>query len=112
MNMTFGLQQFTHPEKWDNWFITVKNRHNGVLFPIEVIKHEELESTDINREHWKIYISMHLPTGEVYQTSSIESFNEVAMEVTTKNGSNYKLENPLNLNEVLVSLLKKYFTEE
>ena len=107
--MSFSIHNCEIPKQWDNWFITVKNRHNGCTLHIETIKHEELESIDINREHWKLYISMHLLKGEVFQTSSIEHFNEETMEVTTKNGSNYILNTPLNNNMNLITYVKEYF---
>ena len=89
----------------------MKNRHNGVSFPIL----DEAEADDRlrlgkNRKDWKIYISMHLETGEIYQTSSIVAFNEATMQVTTNSGSIYKLENA-NKNSH-IDLLKLYFKND
>ena len=108
--MSFSIHKCEIPKLWDNWFVSVKNRHNHVCLPIEEYNDDrESESIDFSREHWKLYISMHLSNGKVFQTSSIEQFNPNTMEVITNNGSNYTIGKPLNNNEHLLTFVKNYF---
>ena len=107
--MSFSIHKCDIPNQWDNWFVTVTNRHNHVCFSIEEYNGDREPYKMINKENWKLYISMHLSNGEVFKTSSVEQFNPNTMDVTTKSGSNYTLGKPLNNNEHLLTFVKEYF---
>ena len=96
-------------QDWDNWFITFKNRHNGAYLQAELSSIEDIQTINIDHNHWKLYISMHLHTGEIFQTSNIIAFSEKQMEVTTKNGSLYKLKKPVNDSQL--KILRLYFSQ-
>lgn len=109
--MAFGMTQFKQHYEWNNWYLRLKNRHNGVSFPIlDNAEKDDLSRLGANRQDWKIYISMDLDNGEIYQTSNIVGFDADLMQVTTKNGSNYKLETPLNDSQL--KLIKLYFRKD
>jgi len=97
------------PREWSNWFILIKNRHNGLLFPIEISDETTTYFTK-DRQNWKIYISCHLKNGLVFKTSSIVSFNEDTNEVITENGSTYKLMEAINKSQLVN--LKNYFAND
>jgi hypothetical protein len=108
--MSFSIHNCEIPKQWNNWFVTLTNRHNYETFSIEEYNGDgEENSSIVSKDNWKLYISMHLSTGEVFKTSSIEQFNPNTMGVTTKNGSNYTLGNPLNNNDNLLTFVKEYF---
>ena len=108
--MTFGMTQFKQHYEWNKWYLILKNHHNGVSFPILGNAEKDNISIRDHREVWKIYISMDLDNGETYQTSNIVEFNADLMQVTTKNGSNYKLKTPLNDSQL--DFLKLYFRKD
>jgi hypothetical protein len=100
--------EYTKPETWDNWFLTVKNRHNGVTFPMEITTLEDTHFTT-NKEHWKIYLTVHMDNGMVFKTSSLVKYDKENGSVITESGSTYKLDEPLN--EFQLPNLNNYFTE-
>lgn len=97
--------------KWDDWYLTVMNRHNFVRFPVETSSKDDRVRFDKDREHWSIHLTINLSTdmGNVFRTSSLIAFDEDNMMVTTQNGSIYKLNNPIN--EYQLPNLRLYFKE-
>ena len=100
---------YNKPENWENWFLTVKNRHNSIGFPIENPNGDETYFTE-DRQHWKIYLTVHLKNGMVFQTSNIVEYDEDKEEVKTFRGSVYKLGEPLN--DYQKENMKKYFAKD
>ena len=101
--------EFNNLENWGNWFITMKNRHTYDGCGCETLTGEEDYFTK-DRQHWKIYLTVHLKNGMVFQTSNIVEYDEDKEEVKTFRGSVYKLGEPLN--DYQKENMKKYFAKD
>ena len=97
--------------EWKNWYITCKNRFNHMSFGIEKHSEEAEKICSEDRHNWLIYITLNLEDKyHKYQSSSLESFNESEMFVTTRSGSTYYLKEPMNDDQL--PLLRLYFSKD
>ena len=96
------------PVVWQNWFLSIKNKHNFVEFPVKDLD-DDLANLYFNKErgHWKIYLNCCSTEGKFFQTSRLVEFNAEEGLVKTINGSVYKLGEPYN--NLQITNLRNYF---
>ena len=105
MEKSINLQGFK-PYIWRDWYITLENKHLGLLLPI-IQGDTCYECFTDNKEHWNICITMESFNKKIYMTSKVIDFESSTKRVWTSGGGIYKLGVPLN--GVQKYYLEKYF---
>ena len=107
MEKSLNLEGFK-PYLWRDWYLTIENKHLGLLLPIIGLD-TCYDCFTKNKEHWLVHITMESFNNNIYMTSEVIDFEVSTMRVWTSGGGIYKLGVPLN--GVQKYYLEKYFEE-
>ena len=99
------------PSKWENWYLTIKNKHNFATVELNTCK-EILEciSSKTEKVNWKIYLTLEDKTCGVFKSSNLVDYNPEEGYVKTARGSTYYLGKEKN--EWQIPNLENFFSEE